>query len=129
MDIQSKVIIKLDIRNAFNCISRRACDDGIAVANCTDSTWIRWCLRKKSYVYSQGYAFRCETRLQQGDPLSPLLFALGIKTLLEEITIQHGSENQLWYYDDALIHATNFKRVTLVLRTFTAFEGVNVDIN
>ena len=42
MDIQSKVIIKLDIRNAFNCISRRACDDGIAVANCTDSTWIRW---------------------------------------------------------------------------------------
>ena len=76
--LDNKVLVNVDIRNAYNTISRHACCE---VADAIDSdlaTWTRWCLASPSMVTCNGQNLWCTTGVQQGEPLSPVLFCAGI---------------------------------------------------
>ena len=58
--LDSKVLVKVDIRNAYNTISRHAC---CKVAEAIDSdlaTWTRWCLASPSMVTYNGINLSCK---------------------------------------------------------------------
>ena len=101
-DSTDKVILKVDFRNAFNCLRR-----DVMLSKVKE-------LRPKIFNYVW-QAYSSQTNLtfgedivlsregvQQGDPLGPFLFALGIADLTRECT----SEFNCWYLDDGTIGGT-----------------------
>ena len=78
-----EILLKVDLSNAYNTISRQACLSGIA-KYCPDLTrWATWCLNGTSKVFYGEHIFPCATGVQQGDPLAPLLFSVGLHTIID----------------------------------------------
>ena len=98
-----KVILKVDISNAYNCISRRACCDGAENVDPELGTWAQWCLATPNFVSCNGQVLTCCTGVQQGEPLSPLLFCIGLAPIVELLAAKFPRLAQLWYLDDGLI--------------------------
>ena len=72
-----EVLLKIDIANAYNTIDREACLAGVAKF-CPDALrWARWCLDGASRVYDSE-VIPCTKGVQQGDPLAPMLFSVGL---------------------------------------------------
>ena len=95
-----EMLLKVDISNAYNTISRAACMEGVK-KYCPDvARWAHWCLNGSSRVDYNTHVIPCSTGVQQGDPLGPLPFAAGPHDALEEIA--HDELHQIWYLDDGL---------------------------
>ena len=102
--LDNKVLFKVDIRNAYNTISRHACCE---VADAIDNdlaTWTRWCLASPSMVACNVASLSCTTGVQQGEPLSPLLFCAGLAPLTQAVADYFPQVKQLWYLDDGLLY-------------------------
>jgi hypothetical protein len=95
-----KVILKLDISNAFNTISRRACCEEADNIDIVLGCWARWSLAANPFLTCNGYEISAKTGLVQGEPLSPLLFCAGIKPIIEELSTSVPSLEDLWFLDD-----------------------------
>ena len=60
----------------------------------------------------------CQTGVQQGDPLAPLLFSMGLQGALESVEGTEG-HNQVWYLDDGGLRG----RASVVSAAFDALCG------
>ena len=80
-----KVLMKLDIKNAFNSISRKACIDEIATHIPQVQQWIDWCYSDPSRLLFGDEVIMSEVGVQQGDPFGSLLFAMGLQPILIEL--------------------------------------------
>ena len=94
-----KVILKIDLKNAFNCIRR---DKMLSV--------VRELIPEAYHLFYQTYSIESllfhgesviasATGLQQGDPAGPALFALTIDDLVKSLT----AELNAWFLDDGTI--------------------------
>ena len=68
------------------------------------ATWARWCLASPSLVACNVESLECTTGVQQGEPLSPLLFCAGISPLIQTVADYFPQVEQLWYLDDGLLY-------------------------
>lgn len=92
-------IAKLDFVNAFNCIQREH------VVNCVSATIpellnvVIAAYGSESDLFFGTHKIKSASGVQQGDPLGPLLFALGVRHL------SHGATCPfvVWYLDDATL--------------------------
>ena len=111
---ESKLVLKIDFKNAFNCIRR----DQI-LKKVKEQVPMLYPMVWQSYATVSNLYFNGDTIIQsregvqQGDPLGPFLFSLGINDLMKSCT----SEFSAWYLDDGTlagspdtIHA-DFKRI------------------
>ena len=119
------IAIKLDMRNAFNSIRR----DHI----------LEVCLRRTPSVYPLAYsAYACpsvllasgnvlesQTGVQQGDPLGPLLFALGVDDIAKSIT----SPFNVWYLDDATLGGPPLTVIRDLTNILPALDRIGLEIN
>ena len=97
-----EILLKVDLSNAYNTIARSACLRGIA-QYCPDlSRWAAWCLCGTSKVFYGDHIIPCATGVQQGDPLAPLLFSVGLHTVIYQADALAGV-TQIWYMDDGLL--------------------------
>ena len=94
-----KVIVKLDMMNAFNSVRR----DHV-LQTCLDRTseiakvsFLAY--SKPSSVIASGHSITSSTGVQLGDPICPLLFPLAV----DQIASGVYSELNVWYLDDATI--------------------------
>ena len=55
-------------------------------------------------VASNGASLSCTTGVQQGEPLSPLLFCAGLAPLIQAVADYFPQVEQLWYLDDGLLY-------------------------
>ena len=96
-NIQNKVFLKLDIKNAFNCMNRDVILQKVKekIPSLFNLLWQAY--SKPSHLFYRDNILSSETGLQQGDPGGPALFSLGIN----DIIIQLKSEVNLWYLDDS----------------------------
>ena len=105
-DDQDFVILKVDLKNAFNKVSRlhilrlvRKHFPGLA-------RWVHWCYGTNEfpYLWFGKHALRSQEGVQQGDPLGPLLFSLVIQEIITAISAEcpNLKLNQ-WYLDDGVI--------------------------
>ena len=95
-------ILSVDMKNAFNTISRQAILDSL-LQHCP--------ILVKYYIWSYGSSsdlldnlgrFICKSAqgVRQGDPLGPLLFCLGIGTILKQINTNYPGIDLKAFLDD-----------------------------
>ena len=94
---QNKVFLKLDIKNAFNCINRDIILEKVKekIPNLYNLLWQAY--SKPSHLFYRDHILSSETGIQQGDPCGPALFSLGIDHLIKSLK----SEVNLWYLDNS----------------------------
>ena len=75
-----KVGLKVDVENAFNSISREAILEKVTQTYPELEGWCRFCYGQPAKLFCDGEVlpFGSTMGVQQGDPLGPFLFALGI---------------------------------------------------
>ena len=96
---QNKVFLKLDIKNAFNCINRDIVLQKTKekIPSLYNLLWQAY--SGPSHLFYRDKILLSETGLQQGDPSGPALFSLGIDHIIKHLK----SELNLWYLDDSNI--------------------------
>ena len=107
---QNKVVLKLDFRNAFNCVNRGACLREVSEHFPGLSRFVRWCYGSESSLFFDDYVIESQTGVQQGDPLGPLMFSAAIHPLVKKLR-GLGQDGQpgipldlvVFYLDDGVV--------------------------
>ena len=97
---KDKVVLKIDYKNAFNCISRKVILEKVKEHIPHMYNYVYQCYGNESSLYfgSQDIIYSKEG-VQQGDPLGPFLFSLAINDLVNSCE----SPLNLWYLDDGTL--------------------------
>lgn len=119
---KSLALLQVDLKNAFNLVSRRAFLAEVRRHFPGLLAWVRFCYDfKDPYLWMGEILMRSVTGVQQGDPLGPLLFALALHAILKKLKqliedlqqAERGEEAEaarlllllLFYFDDGVIVA------------------------
>ena len=74
MGSSTKVLLKLDFSNAFNCVSRAVVLEEVRAHFPQLARWATWCYGQPSRLQFGARTLESCCGVQQGDPLGPLLF-------------------------------------------------------
>lgn len=93
------VLVKLDFQNAFNSLRRdhmlrSVCEFAPELFHLVDLAY-----QEPSHLLYEGETLSSASGVQQGDPLGPALFCLGIRNLVSSLK----SPLNTWYLDDCLL--------------------------
>ena len=100
------VVFKVDMRNAFNMVSRQAILNECATFFPEILPWVVWCYGTHPLLWHPQGQLCSELGVQQGDPLGPLLFSLVLQKLAASIDADDERMNLLfhpWYLDDGFL--------------------------
>ena len=115
------VVLKVDMRNAFNIVSRQAVLDECATFFPELLPWVSWCYGTHPLLWHPLGQISSESGVQQGDPLGPLLFALVLQKLVSSLDADEECAEillQAWYLDDGALAGTR----SAVLRALHVIE-------
>ena len=79
-------ILKVDMRNAFNLVSREAVFRQWAIYFPELLLWVAWCYSQHQKLWHPMAQLISASGVQQGDPLGPLLFALVLHCIILNIS-------------------------------------------
>ena len=100
------VACKVDLRNAFNEVSRKALLEECVAHFPELFWWVFWCYGQHPTLWHTMDTLGLEQGVQQGDPLGPLLFSLVLHKLVRSIAVDSESSELLfniWYLDDGTL--------------------------
>jgi hypothetical protein len=97
------VVATLDFENAFNTIGRMRMLQEVAQHCPTISAYVNVTYGCAANLYVGPHVVESTTGVQQGDPLSPLLFALTLQPLVRDIHLECPTVNQGWFLDDGTL--------------------------
>ena len=89
-------ILQIDVRNAFNSISRVAILDSVWADYPSIGKWVEYSLCHTGFLLTDSCTILSTNGVQQGDPLGPFLFAAGIHRIISRLKRKYGSTVQLW---------------------------------
>ena len=96
--IEDQVILKIDFRNAFNCISRKVIMEKVREHTPQIYSYVYQCYSAETSLYfGSEDIIKSQEGVQQGDPLGPFLYCLGTIDLVKSCK----SPLNLWYLDDS----------------------------
>ena len=99
----SKWVIQVDFRNAFNTIDRSALLEEVRKRLPGLSAFAEWCYGAGSRLLLGGDVLYSSSGVQQGDPLGPLLFAICLHLLIRRIDeAAPALAVHEWFLDDGI---------------------------
>ncbi len=102
----TKLVLKLDMKNAFNSVSRQAIFDSILKDFPSLSRYVYWCYGKHTHLKYDDYYLLSQLGVQQGDPLGPILFCLALHSIILRAHALFPEMIQGWYCDDGQVIAS-----------------------
>ncbi|KAL5487053.1 hypothetical protein EMCRGX_G019610 [Ephydatia muelleri] len=99
------VVLKVDLKNAFNMVSRQAVLNECGKHFPELLPWASWCYSQHPFLWHPLGCLTSEQGVQQGDPLGPLLFSLVLNILVSEISSRGDCSlnYHAWYLDDGAL--------------------------
>ncbi|KAL5509541.1 hypothetical protein EMCRGX_G004932 [Ephydatia muelleri] len=100
------VVLKIDMCNAFNLVSRQALLDECAFHFPDLLPWASWCYGQQPLLQHPLGTLTSEVGVQQGDPLGPMFFSLVLHKLVSAIATDEDTAKLLfhaWYLDDGVV--------------------------
>eukprot|EP00731_Ephydatia_muelleri_P032933 Em0024g477a len=100
------VVLKIDMCNAFNLVSRQALLDECAFHFPDLLPWASWCYGQQPLLQHPLGTVTSEVGVQQGDPLGPMFFSLVLHKLVTAIATDEDTAKLLfhaWYLDDGVV--------------------------
>ena len=104
--VEGFTVLKIDIVNAFNLVSRQA-----LLSECSTHfpellPWVSWCYSRHPVLWHTLGNLTSQSGVQQGDPLGPLLFSLVLNVVVKAIATHPECGDLLyhvWYHDDGVL--------------------------
>ena len=125
-------VLKIDMKNAFNLVSRQALLSECAKHFPELFPWVSWCYGQHPLLWHSLGCLTSESGVQQGDPLGPLLFSLVLNILVKAIsTTCSNLLNHAWYMDDGVLagpRATLCRAITLLQSEGPAL-GIHINMS
>ena len=101
---RNNVLLKVDLSNAFNRISRATIFQEVQNICPLLSPWVEYCYSTSPLLFVENETILSSAGVQQGDPLGPLLFALALQPLLRRIRDSCPNlKLNAWYLDDGVL--------------------------
>jgi hypothetical protein len=97
------VILKVDMKNAFNMVSRQAVMDECGRCLPEVLPWVAWCYKSHPKLWHPLGQFVSAAGVQQGDPIGPLLFSLALNRLVDSLNDVENLTHNFWYLDDGIL--------------------------
>ena len=123
------VALKIDLRNAFNCISRAQVLRAATHYTPALYHYLKTCYSNTVPLFCGGRVLASQEGTHQGCPLGPLGFAVGIHPILEAVCKETLLHWQVWYLDDGLLigDPSNVGRALEMLST--RLEAIGLSVN
>nr|GEY41154.1 putative reverse transcriptase domain-containing protein [Tanacetum cinerariifolium] len=124
----AKLIV--DFSNAFNIVDRSALLHEVRVKCPSISLWVDFLHGRASRLYIGDTHIWSVTKVQQGDPLGPLLFALILHPLLHKIKDSYKLLLHAWYLDDGAVigYSEEVVRVLDIIKVSGLGLGLELNI-
>lgn len=131
---KNKVLVTMDLSNAFNCIDRSAVLDSIRRVTPELAPWVDFCYAHDSNLLLGSEKLVSARGVQQGDPLGPALFAVAIQSAIAAAKRQVLDELPgeldwtVFYLDDGVVAGTDAAVARLCDLLKTAFADIGLDL-
>jgi hypothetical protein len=96
---RSKVVLKLDFKNAFNSVERGCILKEVQCHTPLLYPYLYQCYRNPSTLFFGDHLISSSVGAQQGDPCGPMIFSLAIQPIILSL----NSELNIWYLDDGTL--------------------------
>ncbi|KAG0715538.1 Retrotransposable element SLACS protein [Chionoecetes opilio] len=120
-----QVLVKLDLSNAFNSVKREAVLTQVGRRFPAAMPLIRQAYAQPTPLFVADKVIWSCRGVQQGDPLGPLLFALAIDPIIQNLHSPLG----LWYLDDGTLAGTADSVSTDIATLVPALQRIGLKVN
>ena len=126
------VLLKVDLTNAFNFVSRQSILTECAAHFPELLPWVSWCYSQHPSLWHTLGTLSSQQGVHQGDPLGSFLFALVLHRLVLSIADDKECSSllsQCWYIDDGVLagHSQSVHRALSILQQQGPSLGLHIN--
>ena len=126
---QGWVLLKVDLRNAFNTVSREQILRAALHWTPAAYNFLKFAYSRFVPLFVGESILSSQMGTHQGCPLGPLGFALAIHDLIERITKEGGLMWNIWYLDDGALLGSTDRVVACFNELINGFNALGATVN